>query len=37
MSGYYNAAKNQPMIDLKRFQTNTALVEKFCKKNRKIT
>jgi len=22
MSGYYNAAKNQPIVDLKRFQTN---------------
>jgi acid stress chaperone HdeB len=35
MSGYYNAAKNQPIVDLKRFQTNKALVEKFCKKNKK--
>ncbi len=35
MSGYYNAAKNQPMVDLKRFRTNKALVEKFCKKHKK--
>jgi acid stress chaperone HdeB len=35
MSGYYNAAKNQPMVDLKRFRTNKALVEKYCKKNKR--
>lgn len=31
MSGYFNAARNMPMVDLKRFSTNKRLVEKFCK------
>jgi acid stress chaperone HdeB len=35
LSGYYNAAKNQPIVDLKRFRANKALVEKYCKKNKK--
>jgi acid stress chaperone HdeB len=35
MSGYYNSAKNQPIVDMRRFQTNKALVEKYCKKHKK--
>ena len=31
MSGYFNAARNMPMVDLKRFATNKRLVEKYCK------
>jgi hypothetical protein len=27
MSGYFNAAQNTPMVDLKRFATNKRLVE----------
>jgi hypothetical protein len=31
MSGYFNAARNMPMVDLKRFATNKKLVEKYCR------
>jgi hypothetical protein len=31
MSGYFNAAQNTPMVDLKRFANNKRLVEKFCR------
>lgn len=34
MSGYYNSARNQPIVDLKRFATNKNNVEKFCKRNK---
>jgi acid stress chaperone HdeB len=32
MSGYFNAARNQPIVDLKRFAKNKGLVEKYCKR-----
>jgi len=35
MSGYYNSARNQPIVDLKRFATNKNNVEKYCKRNKK--
>jgi HdeA/HdeB family len=35
MSGYFNAAQNMPMVDLKRFATNKKLVEKYCKGHKK--
>ena len=35
MSGYFNAARNMPMVDLKRFATNKKLVEKYCKGHKK--
>jgi hypothetical protein len=31
MSGYFNAAKNTPTMDFKRFATNKKLVEKLLK------
>ena len=31
MSGYFNAARNMPMVDLKKFATNKRLVEKYCR------
>jgi HdeA/HdeB family len=31
MSGYFNAAQNTPMVDLKRFATNKRLVEEHCR------
>lgn len=31
MSGYFNAAKNQSMVDLARFKRNRKAVEKYCK------
>src|ERR1700758_2893008 len=31
MSGYFNAERNMPMVDLKRFATNKKLVEKYCR------
>lgn len=34
MSGYFNAAKNQPLVDLKRFETNKKLVAKYCKRRK---
>jgi acid stress chaperone HdeB len=34
MSGYFNAARNMPMVDLKRFATNKRLVEKYCKSHK---
>ena len=35
MSGYFNSARNMPMVDLKRFATNKKLVEKYCKGHKK--
>jgi hypothetical protein len=34
ISGYYNAARNIPMVDLKRFANNKKLVEKYCRGHR---
>jgi HdeA/HdeB family len=34
MSGYFNAAQNTPMVDLKRFATNKRLVEERCRSHR---
>ena len=34
MSGYFNAARNMPMVDLKRFATNKRLVEKYCREHK---
>jgi acid stress chaperone HdeB len=31
MSGYFNAAKNQSIVDLSRFERNRKAVEKYCK------
>ena len=31
MSGYFNSAKNQSMVDLSRFERNRKAVEKYCK------
>jgi acid stress chaperone HdeB len=35
MSGYFNAERNMPMVDLKRFATNKRLVEKYCRSHKK--
>jgi hypothetical protein len=37
MSGYYNAAANSDVLDLKRLQDNTAKVMSYCKKNKSDT
>lgn len=34
MSGYFNAARNMPTVDLKRFATNKQSVEKYCKRRK---
>ncbi len=34
MSGYYNAAANSDVLDLKRLQNNSAKVMAYCKKNK---
>ena len=34
MSGYFNAAKNQSMVDLTRFERNRKAVETYCKKHK---
>jgi acid stress chaperone HdeB len=34
MSGYFNASRNQPIVDLSRFATNKKLVEKYCKRRK---
>jgi len=34
MSGYFNAAKNQGMVDLARFERNRKAVETYCKKHK---
>jgi HdeA/HdeB family len=31
MSGYFNAERNMPMVDLKRFATNKKRVDKYCR------
>ena len=35
MSGYFNAERNMPMVDLKRFATNKKRVEKYCSSHKK--
>jgi len=35
MSGYFNAERNMPMVDLKRFANNKKLVEKYCRTHKK--
>jgi hypothetical protein len=35
MSGYFNAERNMPMVDLKRFATNQKRVEKYCRSHKK--
>jgi len=35
MSGYFNAERNIPMVDLKRFSANKKKVEKYCRSNKK--
>ena len=35
MSGYFNAERNMPMVDLKRFATNKKKVEKYCRGRKK--
>jgi len=37
MSGYFNAAKNQSMVDLSRFERNRKAVEKYCKTHKPET
>lgn len=37
MSGYYNAAANSDVLDLKRLQNNSAKVMAYCKKNKSDT
>jgi hypothetical protein len=37
MSGYYNAAANNDVLDLNRLQGNTAKVMAYCKKNKSDT
>ncbi len=34
MSGYYSAAANMPVLNLKRLQANTAKLAAYCKKNK---
>jgi hypothetical protein len=35
MSGYFNAERNMPMVDLKRFATNKKKVEQYCRSHKK--
>jgi antirestriction protein ArdC len=35
MSGYFNAERNMPMVDLKRFAANKRKVEKYCRSSKK--
>jgi acid stress chaperone HdeB len=37
MSGYFNAAKNQSMVDLARFERNRKAVEKYCRTHKPET
>jgi hypothetical protein len=37
MSGYYNGAANNSVLDYKRLQTNSAKVAAYCKKNKSKT
>jgi acid stress chaperone HdeB len=37
MSGYFNAARNQSMVDLARFDRNRKAVEKYCKNHKPET
>lgn len=34
MSGYFNAARNMPTVDIGRFATNRELVTKYCRAHR---
>src|SRR5271170_2771295 len=34
MSGYFNAARNMPTVDLGRFATNKSLVTKYCRRHK---
>ena len=34
MSGYFNASRNQPTVDLSRFAANKSRVEKYCKRRK---
>jgi hypothetical protein len=34
MSGYFNAERNMPMVDLKRFATNKKRGERYCRGHR---
>jgi acid stress chaperone HdeB len=34
MSGYFNASRNQPTVDLSRFAANKNRVEKYCKRRK---
>jgi acid stress chaperone HdeB len=35
MSGYFNAERNMPMVDLKRFADNKKRVAKYCRSHKK--
>jgi hypothetical protein len=37
MSGYYNAASGSKVLDYSRFQTNSAKIAAYCKKNKSKT
>ena len=37
MSGYYNAARNNAVLDTTRFEKNKAAVTNYCKRNRAET
>jgi len=37
MGGYFNAARNQSMVDLARFERNRKAVEKYCKTHKPET
>lgn len=37
MSGYFNAARNQSMVDLARFERNRKVVEKYCRSHKPET
>lgn len=37
MSGYYNAARNNAVLDTSRFEKNKAAVTAYCKRNRAET
>jgi hypothetical protein len=35
MNGYFNAERNMPMVDIKRFASNKKKVEKYCRSHKK--
>jgi hypothetical protein len=37
LSGYYNAAANNDVFDYDRMQRNTAIIGKYCQKNKKAS